>query len=152
MPIPVSTSASEPRLILPVLGPVYLRLQPLAYLLLRVVAGLLLALHGWGKIQDPMQLVGMVESLGFHPGFIWAPLLAATEFFGGILLAIGLLTRPAAVATSIVLLVTVYFHWIFKAQGLDGAEKSILWVSMTLLILLQGGGRYSVDRLIGRAF
>jgi len=96
--------------------------------------------------------VGMVEGLGFYPGFIWAPLLAGTEFFGGILLAIGLLTRPAALASSIVLLVTVYFHWIVKSQGLAGAEKSILWLAMTFLILVRGSGRYAVDRLIGRVF
>ncbi|ROR20934.1 putative oxidoreductase [Comamonas sp. BIGb0124] len=147
-----STLSNEPRLIVPALAPAYNGLHDVAYTLLRVIAGVLLATHGWTKIQDPMSLVGMVEGLGFYPGFIWAPLLAGTEFFGGILLAIGLLTRPAALASSIVLLVTVYFHWIVKSQGLAGAEKSILWLAMTFLILVRGSGRYAVDRLIGRVF
>lgn len=47
-----------------------------------------------------MKLVGMVESLGFVPGAFWAVLLAAKEFIRGILLVVGLLTRPAALAAT----------------------------------------------------
>lgn len=152
-PAPPSPSG-EPRLIVPALAPLYGRLHEAAYTLLRVIAGLLLAVHGWGKIQDPLApgLVAMVESLGFYPGAVWAPLLAGTEFFGGILLALGLLTRPAAAASTIVLLVTVYYHWIAKEQGLAGAEKSILWAAITFLVAVRGSGRLAIDRLIGRAF
>ena len=90
--------------------------------------------------------------MGFVPGTFWSPLLSFTEFFGGLLLAIGLLTRPAAVATSILLLVTIYYHWIFKDQGWAGSEKSILWVAMTLFFAVHGGGRLSADRRIGKEF
>lgn len=139
-------------LFVPVLGPVYAQLHAAAETLLRVVAGLALVTHGATKIVDPFGAVGMVEGLGFYPGVFWSPLLAATEFFGGILLAIGLLTRPAALAASIVLLVTVYFHWIAQGQGYAGAEKSIIWATIMIFFIIRGANRHSVDAKIGRQF
>ncbi len=140
------------RLIVPAMGGVYGGLHELAYTLLRVAAGVALAVHGYPKIIAPMKLVGMVESLGFMPGPLWAVLLAGTEFIGGLLLVLGLLTRPAALAATIVLLVTVYFHWIVKLQGWSGSEQSILWATMTFLVFARGGGAYSIDRLMKRVF
>ncbi|PTM97400.1 DoxX family protein [Mycoplana dimorpha] len=145
-------TSRPPRLILPALGRVYASLGESAETLLRVVAGLLFVVHGHGKILNPFGATGMVESLGFYPGVIWSPLLAATEFFGGILVAIGLLTRPAAFASMIVLAVTVYFHWIVKAEGLVGAEKSLLWTTIMLYFAVRGANSQSVDARIGRQF
>lgn len=134
------------RLVIPALAPLYSGLAGLSWLALRAIAGIALAVHGWPKIQDPFRNVGMVESLGFVPGVLWSPLLAGTEFIGGILLAIGFLTRPAAVGATIVLLVTVYFHWVTQNQGFAGAEKSVLWATMTFFFAIHGGGPLSVDR------
>lgn len=138
------------RLLIPALRPLYTCAAPLAETWLRVIAGFALAMHGWPKIQDPMRAVGMVESIGFHPGWLWSPALAAGEFFGGLLLMFGLLTRFAAGATTVILLVTVYFHWVLKAEGYSGAELSLIWSGVTLFFVARGGGRFSVDRLIGR--
>lgn len=147
------TEDKRPRsLIIPPLGKIYASLHDSAETVLRVVAGIALVVHGAGKITDPLGNVGMVENLGFWPGVFWSPLLAATEFFGGILLAIGLLTRPAAFATMIVLLVTVWFHWITLGQGYMGAEKSILWAAILLFFAVRGANRHSVDARIGREF
>ena len=94
----------------------------------------------------------MVESLGFYPGIFWSPLLSFTEFFAGIFLAIGLLTRPASFAAMFILLVTVYFHWIQLGQGYGGAEKSILWAAIMFFFVIRGGNAHSVDAKLGRAF
>lgn len=145
-------TSRQPRLILPFLGPVYTSLGESTETLLRLLAGALFAVHGYGKILNPFGAVGMVESLGFYPGVIWSPLLAATEFFGGILVAVGLLTRPAAFASTIVLVVTVYVHWVVKAEGLMGAEKSILWAAIMLYFAVRGANGQSVDARIGRQF
>ena len=75
-----------------------------------------------------------MQDQGFLAQALHQP-FAATEFFGGILLAIGLLTRPAAFAATIVLLVTVYFHWVQLDQGFSGAEKSLLWAAMTFFFV-----------------
>lgn len=146
------TPSDTRRLIIPALGGLYSGLRDAAETLLRVVAGLALVTHGAGKIVNPFGATGMVESLGFHPGVLWSPLLAATEFFGGILIALGLLTRPASVAAAIVLLVTVYFHWIVRAEGYGGAEKSILWAAIFIFFAIRGANRHSVDARIGREF
>lgn len=143
---------TDTRYIIPKLQSLYAALAPLTVLYMRVICGIAFMVHGWPKITNPMGPVGMVESLGFHPGWLWAPLLAATEFLGGLLLVLGLLTRPAAVGTSIVLAVTVYFHWIVQAEGFSGAEKSLLWLGLTLYFAAHGGGKFSADRAIGKQF
>lgn len=138
--------------VLPTLKPVYAALAPVSVTYLRMIAGIAFMVHGLPKIMNPMGAAGMVEGIGFQPGWLWAPALAGTEFIGGLLLVLGLLTRPAAVATSIVLMVTTYFHWILKAEGYAGAELSLLWLGITLYFAVHGGGRWSLDRLIGRQF
>lgn len=140
------------RLFVPALAPVYRSGHDGVETLLRLVAGGFLVIHGASKIVDPFGAVQMVEGLGFYPGVFWSLLLAITEFFGGILLAIGLLTRPAAFAATIVLLVTVYFHWIQLNQGFSGAEKSLLWAAMTFYFVIRGGNRHSVDARLKKTF
>ncbi|AHB47400.1 DoxX family protein [Hyphomicrobium nitrativorans NL23] len=142
------------RLIVPGLGPLYGNLSEFAETLLRVVAGLALVTHGFPKILDPISRTGLVESLGIFPGppELWAVLLAMTEFFGGILIAIGLLTRPAAFAGLFVLLVTVYFHWIVQSEGYGGSEKSILWAAILFYLVIRGANSHSVDARLGKTF
>jgi len=142
--------AVRTRLLFPAFGRVYDTLAPLSVFAMRAIAGVMLAVHGWPKIQDPFQNVEMVEKLGFVPGSIWSPALAGTEFFGGLLIAVGFLTRPAALAATIVLLVTVWFHWVLQGQGFAGAEKSLLWAAITFYFVAHGGGFLSVDRALRR--
>jgi putative oxidoreductase len=143
-------TSTRPPAMLPALQRFYLPLDTTAETLLRVVAGVLLVTHGYGKIINPFGAAGMVESLGFYPGVFWSPLLAATEFFGGILIAIGLFTRPASFAAMIVLFVTVYFHGIVQGEGLGGAEKSILWAAIFFFFAIRGSNAQSVDAKIGK--
>lgn len=99
------------RLFLPFLAPFYrLFAQPLAWVGLRVLVGGLLVCEGLPKIMAPFAQSGFVEMLGFYPGWLWSPLLAAMQFFGGILIAAGLFTRPAALANAVMLAVTLWFH------------------------------------------
>jgi putative oxidoreductase len=147
---PVEPPRSHERLLFAPLGTLYAQLVPIAIVLMRIAAGVALVMHGSGKIADPFRQVGMVESLGFHPGVFWSPLLAGTEFFGGILLAIGLLTRPAALSGMIVLLVTVWFHWVVRGEGYPGAEKSLLWAAICLYFVAHGGSYLAVDRWLPR--
>lgn len=146
------TDSTTRHLFIPALRGLYDSLDTAATTILRVVAGVALIAHGTPKIVDPFSRIGMVEGLGFYPGVFWAPLLAGTEFFGGILLLIGFLTRPAAFATLIVLLVTVWFHWITQGEGYAGAEKSILWAAILFFFVVRGANRHSVDAWIGKEF
>jgi putative oxidoreductase len=146
-----STDARVPERI-PALRPVYAGLHTFSETLLRVVCGAILAVHGYPKIMNPFGASGMVEGLGFVPGSFWSPLLSVTEFVAGILLVIGLFTRPAAFAATIILLVTVYAHWVAFDQGFAGAEKSILWAAITFFFLIRGSNAHSVDARLGRQF
>jgi putative oxidoreductase len=152
IPVTEVTDTSRPRLIVPALGSVYAALHEGAETLLRLVAGVALVTHGLGKIGDPFGAAGMVEPLGFYPGTFWSPLLSFTEFFGGMLIAAGLLTRPASLAAMFILLVTVWFHWVTMDQGFAGAEKSILWAAIFFFFVVRGGNRHSVDHRLGRQF
>jgi putative oxidoreductase len=144
------TPHSEQRLLVPALASLYASLTPLAETLLRVVAGGFLMLHGIPKFGRLEGVTQMVEGLGFYPGSVWAPLLALTETLGGLLIALGLFTRPAALAGLIVLLVTVYFHWIFKAEGFAGAEKSLLWSAVLFYFAVRGANQHSLDARMAR--
>ncbi|MEO5759706.1 MAG: DoxX family protein [Mesorhizobium sp.] len=150
--MPSTPDASRGKLIIPAFGRLYSSLHDAGETVLRVVAGAFLAIHGSQKITNPFGAAEMVEGLGFYPGVFWSPLLACTEFFGGILIVIGLLTRPAAFAGMFVLLVTVWFHWMIMDQGFSGAEKSLLWAAILLFFVIRGGNRHSVDARIGKAF
>lgn len=99
------------RLIIPALAPFYSKVaQPVGWLVFRLIIGGVLVTQGWGKILAPMGQAGFLDSLGFHPGWLFSPLLAITQFVGGILIMLGFLTRPAALANTILLAVTLWFH------------------------------------------
>ena len=134
------------------LRPVYAALHDYAETLMRVICGVILAVHGYPKIMDPFKAIGMVENLGFYPGVFWSPLLSFTEFLAGIFIALGFLTRPAAVAATIILAVTVYAHWVAMGQGYAGSEKSILWLGMSIFFAVRGANSQSIDARLGRQF
>lgn len=142
------TTNDRPDLLVPALAPIYDAAAPLANLWLRVVCGAALMVHGWPKIQNPTGAADMVSGLGFAPGWLWSILLSVTEFTGGLLLVLGLLTRLAAAGTTIILLVATYFHWIVLDQGYRGAELAWLWSAVTLSFVAKGGGRFSVDHML----
>lgn len=105
------TNDDEPRLILPVMGGFYRSFaEPAALLGLRVLTGVLLVIEGWPKIMAPFAMSGFTEALGLYPGWLWSAMLAGLQFFGGIALILGLLTRPVALASAVMLAVTLWFH------------------------------------------
>lgn len=117
--------------------------------LLRVFAGLALAFgHGIGKVPPSAGFVEGVGKLGFPaPGFFaWAAGLS--EFAGGLLLAPGLLTRPAAFFILFTMLVAGFIR--HAADPFAVKEKAFLYAFVALLFLLAGAGKYSLDALIRR--
>jgi putative oxidoreductase len=151
---------SHPRRIIRTLGPIYDALFPLTLPMIRVTAGLLLVPHGSQKLFGWFGGKGMqattqfFASAGFEPGYSWALLVALTEFVGGLFLALGFLTRPAATAIAIFMAVAVTrIHWPNGFFWTDkGFEYPLMWGIVALAFVILGGGRYSVDALIGREF
>lgn len=142
---------AEERLLIPGLRPVYAGLAGLVEALMRAFCGLALMIHGVPKLLNPLGATEMVANIGFVPASLWSVLLSIVEPLSGLLLFLGFLTRPAAAAATVLLLVTVYFHWVLLGQGYMGSEKSLLWASVTLFFVIHGGRYLSVDRAIGRA-
>jgi putative oxidoreductase len=146
--------SSETRLIIPQLGPIYQSVGPWTLPLLRFLAGLSMAMHGWIHVNANMNdTAAFFEGEGFSPGLFWAWAVTLTEFVGGICLAIGLATRVAAIPIFIFLLTAVRYHTkngFYWDQG--GFEYPLMWAAVVLVFLVKGGGKASVDQLIGRGF
>jgi putative oxidoreductase len=116
---------------------------------LRVVAGLLLAfLHGIGKIPPQEGFVGWIGQMGFPAPLLFAWLAGLAELAGGVLIALGLLTRPVALVVTIHFAVVVMIA--HAGDTLAERELAILFGVIALALALTGPGRYSVDELIRR--
>jgi putative oxidoreductase len=152
-------------LILPAFGPIYQCLAPWAEALLRAVVGLWLVPHAlrntFGFFPSTgvraNNLTALAEQLdrdGYRPGKLWAAAISITQLVAGPLLALGLFTRPAALAILIFLLVTNVERWRVGKYFWNqlGLEYTVMWTVATFYFLVHGGGRISLDHLIGRAF
>lgn len=114
---------------------------------LRVVVGLLMAfLHGMGKIPPGEQLIGGVAGLGFPAPELFAWLAGLAELVGGIFLAVGFLTRPAAFMVAFTMLVAAFGR--HAADPVNVKELALLYLFVALIFVARGAGRWSVDRFI----
>lgn len=119
--------------------------------LLRATGGLFLLLfHGWGKIAsavdyvflgEPWRFVSVVASLGFpFPGF-FAVLAALAEFVGGLLLAVGLFTRPAAAAIAATMAIAAFRHLSTDMR----IELPVLYLLIAAIFLVSPTNPFSLD-------
>lgn len=147
----ISTATTTP-------GPTFFnRLAPLSYPLVRVTTGLLLMPHGAQKLFGWFDGHGLTatgqyfaSNLGMEPGILFALLAGLIEFFGGLALVLGLLTRPAALIVAVFMAVIISVHvpsGFFWNNG--GFEYPLMWGLMALAIFFRGGDRYSLDARLG---
>ncbi len=118
-------------------------------LILRLYAGLVLASqHGIRKIPPQEKFIQGVGELGFPIPEFFAWAAGCSEFFGGILLAVGLFTRPAAFFILITMLTAVFGR--HAADPFNVKELALTYGFIALFFLLSGSGRYAIDALIQR--
>jgi putative oxidoreductase len=143
---------SDPRLLVPALGPVYRRLAPVTEALIRLCAGLSLAVHGYAILFGNHEAFArFFERAGFAPGLFWTFVVGLTQFVGGLAFAAGLFTRVVAVPILIFLLTAIVYHTQFGFYwDIKGYEYPLFWALVTLHFIARGGGPYSLDALIGR--
>jgi putative oxidoreductase len=143
----------------------YQALSPFAYALLRIAVGLALVPHGlrntFGFFPNTgavalnlKQLAAGLDRDGYRPGRLWAPAISVTQLVGGPLLAVGLLTRPVALAVVLFLLVANIERWRVGRYFWNklGLEYTLMWVIAAFSVLVNGGGLYSLDHLFGLDF
>lgn len=127
----------------------------LAALVLRVPVGLILAAHGAQKLFGSFGGYGLegtgqwLASIGLEPGYLMALLAGSAEFFGGLALVLGLLTRPAAVVAAFTMLVAIFAVHIGNGLFMsnNGYEYALTLFVVTLALVIQGGGRFALDNL-----
>ena len=115
-------------------------------LLVRLVAGGMMMTHGWAKIQHFTQLSQTFADpigLGAKASLI---LIIFAEFGCSILLALGLLTRLAAIPLIIGMIVAAFFT--HPEFALGQSELALLYLAIVVAFLIMGAGRYSLDHLI----
>ena len=151
-----ATTQAKP--LVPLFGEISSALSPLAEPMVRVTAGLLLMPHGAQKLFGWFGGYGIAGTGQFFAAKLglpaWLALVAGLiEFFGGLLLALGLLTRPVAALVfglMAVAIVQVHFPVWFWTDG--GLEYPLFWAIVALSFVIRGGGRYSLDASIGLEF
>jgi putative oxidoreductase len=149
-------AADETRLIFPGLAGFYRSLSPFAYAFMRFATGAVLVPHGVQKILNVP--IGKFAQNIAAKGLPFPEVLSCFTYFAESVapacLAIGLFTRIAAAMVGIEMLVIVFvFQWQFGYFWTNrGYEYALLWALLCIAIFFKGGGRYSVDRLIGREF
>ena len=113
-------------------------------LILRLVGGLTLAFaHGFGKVPPAQGFVETIGRLGFPmpEAAAWGAALVETAV--ALLVAIGLLTRPASLILTAYFLVIVF--WVHGADQFKDKEPAVMFLMWAATLLFTGPGRFSLD-------
>jgi len=129
--------------------------------ILRLVIGIVFFAHGAQKMLGWFGGYGFHGTMGFFTQTMGIPapfavLAICAEFFGGLGLIVGLLSRIAAfgiICNMIVAILTVHVHngffmnWYGTQKG-EGFEYHLLAIAGLLVILIKGAGALSIDRAL----
>ena len=128
----------------------------LSALALRIPVGFIFIAHGAQKLFGAFGGYGLegtgqwMASIGLEPGYTLAFLAGSAEFFGGIALLVGLLTRPAAVVLAITMLVAIISvhisNGLFMAN--NGYEYALALLAASVSLMFSGAGKLSIDSAI----
>lgn len=127
--------------------------------ILRLVLGVVFFAHGAQKMLGWFGGYGFHATMGFFThGGMPAPLaflVICTEFFGGLGLMVGLLTRVAALGIAGLMVGAIFMvhlqngffmNWMGTQKG-EGIEYHLLAIAIAATLLLRGAGAFSADRV-----
>ena len=130
--------------------------EQLGSLALRLPIGIIFMAHGAQKLFGWFGGYGLdgtgqwMASIGLEPGYLMALLAGSGEFFGGLAILLGLLTRPAAAGlafTMAVAIITVHLgNGLFMTN--NGYEFGLALLSASVALVALGGGSLSLDRVL----
>jgi putative oxidoreductase len=132
--------------------------------ILRLVLGVVFFAHGAQKMLGWFGGYGFSGTMDFFTGTMQIPaplafLAIAAEFFGGLGLILGFLTRIAAFGIAMNMVVAIsmvhrafgfFMNWTGTQKG-EGFEFHLLALAVTAFLMIRGAGAFSVDRMIATA-
>ena len=135
-----------------------------ATVILRLVLGVVFFAHGAQKLLGWFGGPGFSGTMGMFTGYLHIPaplafLAIAAEFFGGLGLILGFLTRVAAFGITVNMLVAIatvhhsygfFMNWTGSQKG-EGFEYHLLVLAITAYLIIRGAGAFSVDHAIAPA-
>lgn len=127
----------------------------LAPLALRIPIGIILLAHGAQKLFGWFGGYGLegtgqwMASIGLTPGYLMALMAGSSEFFGGLFLLFGLLTRPTALVLSFTMVIAIFSVHIENGLFLtnNGYEFGLALLAATVSLAISGAGRFALDNL-----
>ena len=148
----IPTRAPSTRAVVPALRGITDTLSPLVEPALRIATGLMLVPHGAQKLFGWFGGYGVTATGQFFATKLGLPASLALiagliEFVGGLMLASGLLTRPIAALVAAVMAGAIPAGYFWMTGGY---EYPLMWALLALAFVIRGGGRFSLDALIGR--
>jgi len=122
---------------------------------LRLATGAIFIAHGLPKFgiggKGLESLAGWLGSIGVPLPMLSAVLVASSEAIGGVMLIVGFMTRFAALTQVVAMLVAVFLvHWSNGLTGDGGYQWALLMAAAAFALMMDGAGRYSVDRMMSR--
>jgi putative oxidoreductase len=137
-----------------------------SFLILRVIIGIGFMAHGWAKIsRGTMGFEKLLDQTGVPLAHLSSWLVPLIELAGGLALVLGLFVSVASVpliATMLVAMFTVQIHYGYSSVktigltaqgpvfGPPGYEINLLYIAGLLTLMVNGGGRYVLDRFLFR--
>lgn len=120
-----------------------------AWTVLRVVVGVMMIHNGLDKLSDIESFAtAYVEVIGLPFPIFFSYVAAYTELIGAPLVALGFLTRPAALGLVGTMAVAMYHHILVAGFSIPYLELSAIYASCFLFFLVNGAGLFSVDTFI----
>ena len=129
-------------------------LQWLAPLLARFVVGWVFVWSGWGKLNSLPQITENFVGWGIPFPQLMTPLVSGIEFFGGLFLLLGFLTRISAGALGVTMIVAIKaakWDQVDSLETLLGFDE-FAYLALFAWLAIAGPGALSLDRLLQRWF
>lgn len=130
-----------------------------APLALRLPISIIFMAHGSQKLFGWFGGYGLegtgqwLASIGMEPGIVMAFLAGSGEFFGGLLILIGLLTRPAAAVLAFTMIVAIFSVHIDNGLFLsnNGYEFGLALLAAAVSLAISGAGKLSIDDMVSKS-